>query len=136
MKKLLTRTAAAVGMALLAAGAASAQSYPGNISGTWNIRANDTEIFTFTISSQSSDTPCALITGVIGAPNDTLVGYYCPATGGVSFLRNSASNGATYQVYTGQVSWLGDQTNLTGNFTNYGGTNTGAYGFTASISGL
>jgi hypothetical protein len=101
--------------------------------GTWTIRANDTAPFTFTVSSQSSDAPCALIGGLMGAPNDTIVGYYCPATGSVSFLRNSSSTGATYQVFTGELSYTGTTTYMTGSFSNFaGGNDTGSFGFTAS----
>jgi hypothetical protein len=72
----------------------------------------------------------------MGAPNDTIVGYYCPSTGQVSFLRNSANTGATYQVFTGQLSWVGSATYMTGNFSNYaGGNNTGAFSFSAQYPG-
>jgi hypothetical protein len=133
MKKALQCFAAAAAMTLIAAGGAMAQTYPTSIVGTWTIRANDTQPFTFTVSSQSSDAPCALIGGLMGAPNDTIVGYYCPATGGVSFLRNSSNTGATYQVFTGGLSWTGSKTYMTGSFSNFaGGNDTGSFGFTAS----
>ncbi len=99
-------------------------------------RQNDTLPFTFTVQSQSSDTPCAAITGLMGAPNDTVAGYYCPASGQISFLRNSSNTGATYQVFTGRLSWVGSSTQMTGNFSNYsGGDNNGAFSFAASIPG-
>jgi hypothetical protein len=136
MKKLLSLFAAAGAASIIAAGSAMAQSYPANIDGTWTILANNTQAFTFTVQSQSSDSPCALITGVIGAPNDTLIGYYCPATGAVSFLRNSAASGATFQVFTGAVSWAGSQNQMTGNFSNYSsGSDVGAFSFSATIPG-
>jgi hypothetical protein len=139
MKNFLTMLSAAGVASLITAGAAIAQTYPTNVVGTWSIRANDTQVFTFTVQSQSSDSPCALITGIMGAPNDPITGYYCPATGGVSFLRNSASSGATYQVFTGQLSWTGSgdvKTQMTGYFSNYSsGDNTGAFSFTASLPG-
>jgi hypothetical protein len=134
MTTIFSRTAAAAAFMLLSAGGALAQSYPTGITGTWTIRANNTELFTFAVDTQSTDAPCAAITGTMGAPNDTIAGYYCPATGGVSFLRNSAQTGATYQVFTGQLSWTGAKTYMNGTFTNYAGSgNTGAYGFTAYI---
>jgi hypothetical protein len=136
MNKLLTLLAVSGAATLLTASAAMAQSYPTNVVGTWTIRANNTLPFTFSVQSQSSDSPCALITGLIGAPNDTISGYYCPATGGVSFLRNSANTGATYQIFTGQVSLAGSQNQMTGTFANFaGGDNTGAFSFSASIPG-
>jgi hypothetical protein len=89
------------------------------------------------VQSQSSDSPCAQITGVIGVPNDPITRYYCPATGAVRFLRNSASTGATYQVSLGQVSWAGSngvETQMTSSFSNYAsGNNTGAFSFAASL---
>jgi hypothetical protein len=133
MKKLLALLAASSITTVMSAGAAMAQSYPASVVGTWTIVANDTQAFTFTVQSQSSDSPCAQITGVIGAPNDGLAGYYCPATGAVSFLRNSSNSGATYQVYNGQLSFAGTETYLTGSFTNYGGNNTGAFSFSAQL---
>ena len=132
MKKAFQSLAAAAAMTLITGGAAMAQAYPTSIVGTWTIRANDTQPFTFTVSTQSSDAPCAAITGLMGAPNDTIVGYYCPATGGVSFLRNSSQTGATYQVFTGELSWTGTKTYMTGSFSNFsGGVHTGSFGFTA-----
>jgi len=136
MKKLLTLLSASGIATLITAGSALAQGYPTTVVGTWTIRANDTLPFTFTVQAQSSDSPCALITGVMGAPNDSIVGYYCPANGGVSFLRNSSNTGATYQVFTGQLSWGGSETYMTGTFTNYaGGNNTGAFSFSAQYPG-
>jgi hypothetical protein len=121
---------------LISGGSALAQAYPTSVVGTWTIRANNTLPFTFTVQSQSADSPCAVIAGVMGSPNDPIAGYYCPATGQVSFLRNSASTGATYQVFTGEVSWVGSPTLMTGNFSNYaGGNNNGAFSFSASNPG-
>jgi hypothetical protein len=135
MNNLFRTIAAAAAMTTFVAGAAMAQSYPESIVGTWTIRANDTLPFTFTVSSQSSDAPCAVISGLMGAPNDTIAGYYCPATGEVSFLRNSSNTGATYQVFTGNLSWTGGSSYMTGSFSNFaGGNDTGAYGFTAYAS--
>jgi hypothetical protein len=136
MKKFLSLLSASSIATLITTGAALAQTYPANVLGTWSIRANDTQVFTFTVSGESSDAPCAYINGVMGAPNDPIEGYYCPATGQVSFLRNSVSGGGTYQVYTGQLSWAGNsdiETQMTGSFTNYGGTNTGAFAFAAAL---
>lgn len=133
MKKALLGLAAVTAITLAAGGAAVAQTYPTSVVGTWTIRANDTLPFTFSVSSQSSDTPCARINGLMGAPNDPIVGYYCPATGSVSFLRDSSNTGATYQVFTGQLSWTGTKSYMTGSFSNFsGGNDTGSYGFTAS----
>jgi hypothetical protein len=134
MKKLLTLLCASGIATVMAAGAAMAQSYPASLLGTWTILANNTHDFTFTVQSQSSDTPCAQITGVLGAPNDLLLGYYCPATGAVSFERNASTSDVTFQVYTGSVSTTGSTLQMTGGFSNYsGGSDTGAYSFSATL---
>ncbi len=137
MNKITALICASGVASLITAGSALAQAYPTSVVGTWNIRANDTLLFTFTVEKQSSDSPCAQITGVLGAPNDPIVGYYCPTTGLVSFERNSANTGATFQVYTGQLSWAKSgkpYTQMTGNFSNYGGgDDTGAFAFTADL---
>jgi hypothetical protein len=139
MNKTLALLFASGVASVIGAGSASANTYPTSVVGTWNIRANDSQVFTFTVKNQSSDNPCAQITGVLGAPNDPIVGYYCRATGLFSFERNSASTGATFQVFTGQASWAGNSsipTRITGNFSNYaGGDNTGAFAFTAEFAG-
>jgi len=138
MKKYLSLLSAAGIATLISGGAALAQSYPASVVGTWSIRANDTQPFTFTVQSQSSDSPCALINGTIPDTGDAIVGYYCPASGLVSFERNSGNTGATFQVFTGQVSWAGNNgvpTQMGGNFSNYsGGNNTGAFSFAASLN--
>jgi hypothetical protein len=72
MRKFLTLCSAAGIASLIAAGSALAAAYPTSVLGTWTIRANDTQPFTFTVQTQSSDAPCAVITGVLGAPNDTI----------------------------------------------------------------
>jgi len=140
MRKFLTLCSVAGISSLIAAGSALAAAYPTSVLGTWTIRANDTQPFTFTVQTQSSDAPCAVITGVLGAPNDTIAGYYCPATGLVSFERNSSNPtvlGGTFQIFSGQASWAGSgniTTQITGNFTNYGGgDNTGAFSFSAYL---
>ena len=56
-------------------------------------------------------------------------------TDGVSFPHNSSNTGATYQVFTGELSWADSEPYMTGNFTNYaGGNNTGVFSFSAHIA--
>jgi hypothetical protein len=140
MKHLLTLLCAFGIVTTMAAGAAQAQSYPTSLVGTWTILANNTQPFTFTVQAQSSGSPCAQITGVLGATNDTLLGYYCPATGVVSFERNASATGVTFQVYNGALSTEGSTLYMTGNFSNYdnvddNGNDVGAYSFEATIPG-
>jgi hypothetical protein len=137
MKKFLALLSASGIAAVLASGAAQAQSYPASVVGTWTILANNTQPFTLTVQAQSSDAPCAQITGVLGATNDTLLGYYCPTTGAVSFERNSSQTGVTFQVYTGSLSWGSGTPQMTGSFANYddvdnNGNDVGAYSFAAT----
>jgi hypothetical protein len=136
MKKFFALLSASAIATVMTAGAAMAQTYPTSIVGTWTIYANNTQAFTFTVQAQSSDSPCAQITGTFS--NDILLGYYCPATGAVSFERNASNSGVTFQVYTGSVSWAGSTTYLTGSFANYddvdsNGNDVGAYAFSATL---
>ncbi len=138
MKKFLALLSASGIATVMSAGAAFAQSYPTSIVGSWTILANNTQT-TFTVQAQSSTSPCAQITGVLGATNDTLLGYYCPATGAVSFERNASDTGVTFQVFTGSLSWTGTTTQMTGSFANYddvdnSGNDVGAYSFSATLA--
>jgi hypothetical protein len=132
MNKFLTRLAAAGFATLLTAGSALAQAYPTSVIDNWGMRANNT-LLSLNITNQSSDSPCAQITGTLGS--NPIVGYYCPASGLIGFEVNSVSNGATFQVYSGQMSYASEgtyPTQMTGNFSAYeGGNNTGAYSFWA-----
>jgi len=138
MKKLCTLLCASGIATVITAASAMAQSYPASIVGTWTIFANNTKAFTFTVQAQSSSGTCEQITGVLGATNDTILGYYCPATGAVSFERNASTTGVTFQVYSGSLSWSGKTTYLTGSFSNYddvdnSGNDVGAYSFSATL---
>jgi hypothetical protein len=115
-----------------------AQAYPTSLIGTWAIVANNTQGLTFTVQAQSSDSPCAQITGVLGDTNDIVLGYYCPATGAVSFERNASDTGVTFQVYTGSLSTTGSTLRMTGSFSDYdnvdgNGNDVGAYSFSATL---
>jgi hypothetical protein len=136
MKKLPSLLAASGAASVIAAGSAMAQAYPASVTGNWTILANNTQAFTITINTQSTDSPCALLNGTFPSTADSLVGYYCPATGAVSFLRNSGNTNATFQVFTGSLSSAGAQNQMTGSFTNYsGGNNVGAFSFSAVAPG-
>ena len=93
-----------IGMFLLP-GAAFA-SYPSSVVGTWSAYGNNSAM-TLTISSQDTVGPCYVIAGTIGAvvgPFQTITGFYCKATGRISFLRLDPTTNETYQVYTGNLS--------------------------------
>jgi hypothetical protein len=138
MKKFFALLCASGIATVMAGGAAFAQSYPASLVGTWTIVANNTQPFSFTVQAQSSDSPCAQITGVLGDSNDILLGYYCPATGVVSFERNASDSDVTFQVYSGALSTTGSTLYMTGSFANYddvdnNGNDVGAYSFSATL---
>jgi hypothetical protein len=139
MRNPLTLLAAVAGASLLAAGPALA--YPSEAVGTWPLRADNTQALNLIILKQGSVGACPQISGVLGPYGepgpDTVVGYYCPATGQISFLRNAAGTGATYQVFTGQLSAAGQFVpQMTGSFLSFdGGNNNGAFSFWANNPG-
>jgi len=137
MKKLLCGLAA-VSASLLMSGAASAATFPPNVVADWALFANQV-LLDMTITSQGTTGTCPQIAGSIGTeppdgPREAIVGYYCPSTGLISFLRNSSANGATYQVYTGQISSAPQLSSslLGGSFASFeGGNHNGPYQFFA-----
>ena len=101
---------AAVAVVTLAGNAAHAGGYPTKLNAaTWYGVANNFEIF-INVFTESSATPCNQITGQMGnkgSPADSIIqGYYCPATGKVTFLRKSKVNNVTFQSYVGWMSQL------------------------------
>lgn len=88
----------------LAAGAATANTWPAKIIGSYTGGAN-TATIQLNITSQASGTPCVAISGNlidtgVGLTNP-VVGYYCPKSGAVAFVRNDPTTGQTFQVYHG-----------------------------------
>jgi hypothetical protein len=116
--------------------AASANTFPPNIVANYALFANQT-LLTLNITSQGSTGTCQMIEGQItpqpaDGTFDPIVGYYCRSTGLISFLRNSGGNGATYQVYTGQISAAPQLSSsvIGGSFASFGGGNAnGPYQF-------
>jgi hypothetical protein len=99
---------AAAAVVALAGNAAHAGSYPYKLGpATWYGVANNYDVL-ITISGQTFGSPCGQISGTMGnkgQPADsTIQGYYCPATGKLTFLRKSKSNNVTFQSYTGWMS--------------------------------
>ncbi len=127
-----------VSLAMLCGAApALAQDFPPTLIGTWVMRANNSQFIAVNVNNQGTTGTCPRITGTLGPNNtagDPVVGYYCPATGLVSFLRTSANTGATFQVFTGQLTELSTtlEEQLMGTFLSFaGGNNNGAFSFTA-----
>ena len=93
---------AAAAVVTLAGNAAHAGGYPTKLNvATWYGVANNYEIF-INVSTESSATPCNQITGQMGnkgSPADSIIqGYYCPATGKVTFLRKNKVATARFPV--------------------------------------
>jgi hypothetical protein len=136
MKKSIMLLSAAGLAGVFASGSAFAQAPASVVSSTWSIRANNTSNITLDIKSQATVGNCPSISGtfVDGAGTTGVVGFYCPSTGLISFLRTN-SNGSSAQAYTGQVITL--STNPTvlgmdGTFLNASGGANGAYPFEGS----
>jgi hypothetical protein len=104
---------------LLGTGAATAASpWPSTVLGNWNVIANQSTL-TLTISKESGPAPCKEITGTLvdsvnGPAN--IEGFYCNDSGRISFLRKSPTNSQTYQTWTGNLSYPGDNTYMAGVF--------------------
>ena len=83
-----------------------------------------------TIKKESGTTICRDITGTlvdtVNGPSN-IVGFYCPFSGRISFLRNSTSNGLTFQVFTGNLSYPGSSTYMSGVFEQEGQPTPGEY---------
>jgi hypothetical protein len=88
-------------------GPAHASSWPLSVVGTWDMLANQNSPV-LTITSQGASGKCRPIGGTIvdtatGA-NDIIIGFYCPSSGRISFLRNNSRTNDTFQVFVGNLS--------------------------------
>jgi hypothetical protein len=128
---------AGLGLCLIT-GTASASTWPANILGTYTGGANTASI-QINVTSQSAASPCAAISGNLvdtgQGITDPIVGYYCPKSGAVAFLRQDPTNGTTFQVYHGAFAAVthGLSNKLDGTFGEYDAlANLGEYPFTVS----
>ena len=125
MKKLLFGTL----FASMAFGAntAWADGWPVSVLGNWSVVANFVT-GTLSITSQAATGDCRPIKGTIfGNP---MVGFYCPFSGRIHFLRNNAS-GITFQDYTANLSQNVSPLRMGGTFASDLGA-FGEYNFQAS----
>jgi hypothetical protein len=117
-------------------GAMAASPYPESIVGTWSMSANQSTL-TLTISRQTGPAACKSVTGTlvdsVNGPSD-IEGFYCPASGRLSFLREDTVHKRTYQTFPGNVSYPGDTTYMAGIFAQAVGTTPGEYDFFASLN--
>ena len=82
--------------------------WPGNVVGTWKGISNQSPIV-LTVSSQAAGTNlCDTIMGTIedvnGGFTGNMIGFYCPSSGAVEFMRYPSGSNVPYQVYSGNLS--------------------------------
>jgi hypothetical protein len=90
-----------------ASSVSAAPVWPTNIVGTWSGLSNLSQIV-LTVSQQTAGGKCQSISGSIqdvatGAVGNML-GYYCPGSGAVEFLRYPTGSNVAFQVYAGSLS--------------------------------
>jgi hypothetical protein len=127
----------------LLSGQAAFAAPPADIVDTWTGRAVNTEVITdirVTVAVQEPEnlaqvTECRSIRGDmsvetrVGPLDGSMQGYYCPNTGAFAFILNRKEDGATMQLYQGNIS--SDGKSLEGTFFYISG-DWGEYGFSAS----
>ena len=90
---------------LLWAGMATAAP-PASVTGTWSVIGNQTP-GSLKITQGTAPTQCQPFRGTIYT-SDAVLGYYCPATGRIAFLRMNAS-GTVTQAWVGNVGAVAPQ---------------------------
>jgi hypothetical protein len=95
------RLLSAVGLLALAASPSFA-AYPASVVGVWHGFANQTFV-TVTITGQFGAAPCFQIVGTMTPVPSTINGYYCPATGGINWVRKTPATNDTWQTYDGNL---------------------------------
>ncbi len=101
--------ALAIVTSCLAASAASAgvPVWPGSIIGTWSGLSNLSPIV-LTVSTQTAGGKCQSISGTVKEVADgssgNMLGYYCPSSGAVEFLRFPTKSNVAFQAYTANLS--------------------------------
>ena len=90
---------------------AMADGWPVSVLGNWSVLGNQS-VGTLSITTQAATGDCRPITGTIYG--NTMVGFYCPFSGRIHFLRNSGAT--TIQDYTANVSQAGPVLHMGGTF--------------------
>ncbi len=107
----ITRKIGALAILAACAGSSAASAatpvWPTNIVGTWTGQSNLSQIV-LTVSSQGSGGKCVSISGTVKdvatAAVGNMLGYYCPSSGAVEFLRYPTSSNVAFQVYAASLS--------------------------------
>lgn len=104
-KSLLMACAILVGCAT---GASANPSWPLKIVGTWKGVSNQSPIVLTVSSETTGTTQCNNITGTIedvnGGFTGNMIGFYCPSSGAVEFMRYPTGSNVPFQVYSGNLS--------------------------------
>jgi len=111
---------------LLWASAAYADGWPATVQGNWSVVANQST-GTLSITQPSSTLNCQPISGTIFGASSTIQGFYCPASGRISFARRNSS-GVPFQYYQGNLSQTGNILRIGGSFASFTSTY-GEYSF-------
>jgi hypothetical protein len=121
-------TSVLVGSGLLLLSQTASAGFLASVVGTWNVQANQS-VGTMNITFQAATGACRKISGdILGLP---MVGFYCPATGRIQFLRNNLSK-TTFQTYSANLSFASASKNyMSGSFSSFD-TSLGEYSFYAS----
>lgn len=93
------------------ANTAMADGWPASVLGNWSVLANQST-GTLSITIQGATGDCQNIAGTIFG--DTMVGFYCPLSGRIHFLRNTGAT--TIQDYTADLSFAGSPLHMGGTF--------------------
>lgn len=121
----LNHSLAAAAIAALVTPLAHADTYPTSIVGQWQLMGNQSA-GVLNVTSQASVGKCRAITGTVYG--ESIQGFYCPTSGSFQFLRK-LSNGATFQVWSGQLSDTAPVLRMGGTFSSVDGTYGGALGY-------
>lgn len=93
---------------LAAASASAAPVWPSSIVGTWSGLSNLSQIVMTVTSQTSGGSRCQSISGTIEdvatSAVGNMLGYYCPNSGAVEFMRYPTNSNVAFQVYTANLS--------------------------------
>ena len=94
-------------------------SWPPSIVGTWQGVANQSNV-KLIITNQGPTGTCKSISGTLSnvpsGGESYVQGFYCPATGRVSFVRKDVKSNDTFQSYSANVSDVGPELRIAGTF--------------------
>ena len=107
-RKRLLLTCAILAGCIASATASADTKWPNKIVGTWKGTSNQSPIV-LTISTETTGAYlCHNLTGTIedvkGNFTGNMIGFYCPASGNVEFMRYPTGSNVAFQVYNGSLS--------------------------------